>query len=203
MRFVMIVLVACFLTADIVEAAVLRVNAASTGSPIDGSSWDRAYRSPADALAAAQSGDELWVAEGTYTPAPPNGARTLSFRLKGGVALYGGFPVGAESRGDRDPDARRTLLTGDLNGNDGAGFSGRGENSYHVITLAEGEALLDGFTVSGGRADAGEDPHNSGGSGFAYLVLAGLLVAASVHVRLSKTRTRLVSAHDCRNSALE
>jgi len=139
------------------DAAVLRVNGAAVGTPIDGSSWDQAYRSPSDALANAQSGDEIWVAEGTYTPAPMDGARTLSFQLKDGVAMYGGFVVGAQTRGERDPNAHPSVLSGDLNGNDAESAS---ENSYHVVQFSEGEAVFDGFIVSGGNADGG-DPNDS------------------------------------------
>ena len=63
-----------------------------TGSN-DGTSWANAYFGPAglqSALAASSSGDQIWCAEGTYSPT--NGtSRTVSIVLKNGVEVYGGF----------------------------------------------------------------------------------------------------------------
>jgi hypothetical protein len=51
-----------------------------------------------------------------------------------------------------------TILSGDLNGDDGPGFANNDENSYHVFYHADGAELdataaLNGFTVSGGNAN--------------------------------------------------
>src|SRR5260221_9666605 len=78
-----------------VLAAVLRgvpavryVNATATGSN-DGSSWANAYTDLQAALTAAVSGDEIWVAAGTYRPTA-TATRSFSFALKNGVGVYGG-----------------------------------------------------------------------------------------------------------------
>ena len=58
--------------------------------------------------------------------------------------------------GETDPNARdvgnyETVLSGDLNGDDGPNFANNGENSYHVVTGSgiDETAILDGFTISG------------------------------------------------------
>ena len=79
------------------------------------------------ALTSAVSGQELWVAAGRYTPTSGTN-RSLSFNLKTGVALYGGFAGTETARTDRDPASNVTTLSGDLNGDD-VGFTNNGENS--------------------------------------------------------------------------
>jgi len=154
------------------------------------------------ALGLAQSGDQIWVAAGTYVPGPV-GIRTATFQLKNGVALYGGFAGGEVSLNERDSKINETILSGDLNGDDIANLAdvlfclntlpivfsectgldtngsgavetvelGVSENSYHVVDggSTDPTAVLDGFTISGGNADAVDGnghplfPDNSGG----------------------------------------
>ncbi|HSM72203.1 MAG TPA: choice-of-anchor Q domain-containing protein, partial [Anaerolineales bacterium] len=135
----------------------------------NGSSWTDAYTNLQDALSAASVGDEIWVATGTYYPTSnifypsPGTDRTVSFELKNGVAIYGGF-IGTEALfSERDPVANLTVLSGDLNGDDN-GFTNNDENSYHVVVGSgtDSTAVLNGFTVRGGNAN-GSFPNNDGG----------------------------------------
>jgi len=138
----------------------------------NGSSWADAYNYLQDALIVASNGDEIWVAEGVYKPdqksiSPPirgrsilsdsasAGDRTATFQLKNGVALYGGFANGQTQLDQRNPEAHPTILSGDLNGDDGPNFANNGENSYHVVTGSgtNNTAVLDGFTITAGNAD--------------------------------------------------
>ncbi len=61
----------------------------------EGTSWTDAMYSLQDALFYSQSGDEIWVAAGTYYPdygdAVFEGDRFASFELKDGVSVYGGL----------------------------------------------------------------------------------------------------------------
>lgn len=122
----------------------------------DGTSWATAFHDLHEALAAATVGDEVWLAEGIYHPAPPGGDQQIEFALPAGVAVYGGF-MGLElSREERDPAAHPTILSGDLNGNDGPGFENSGDNSRCVVSMAasvdpNSPSRLDGVVVSGGR----------------------------------------------------
>jgi len=154
---------------------IIYVDADATSGANDGSSWDDAYTDLQDALAAAESGtvDEIWVAEGTYKPTSGDD-RYASFQLMNGVALYGGFDpdAGDIAFDDRDWEANPTILSGDLNGDDGPDFQNYSENSYHVFyhpdsTALDGSAILDGFTITGGNADlydpSQESPRMYGG----------------------------------------
>ena len=110
----------------------------------------------------AASGDEIWVAAGTYRPGA-SGARTATFQLKNGVAVYGGFAGTETSRDARDWVANPTLLSGDL---DSSGTLTAGD-AYHVVTGSgtDATAVLDGFTIRGGNAN-GSYPDNPGGGMF-------------------------------------
>jgi parallel beta-helix repeat protein len=146
----------------------------------DGSNWANAYKHLQDALAIALYGDEIRVAQGTYTPdrnsAHPNGSgdREATFQLISGVTIKGGYA----GFGEPDPNARdiqlyETTLSGDLAGNDEPGVTpsdllnhpSRAENSYHVVTGSgtETTAVLDGFIISGGNAYTWPDYYQGGG----------------------------------------
>jgi len=144
------------LAALVVQAATIYVDESAPGAN-NGSSWANAYTDLQTALAAASSGDEIWVAKGTYKPGT---VQTASFQLKNGVALYGGYPSGG---GSRDWKNNETILSGDLIGND-ADWANRSDNSYHVVigSGTNNTAVLDGFTVSSGCAN-GTYPNERGG----------------------------------------
>lgn len=148
------------------------VDASASGAG-DGSSWTDAFPALQDALAAAEAGDEIWVARGVYHPDQGQGItpgdRLASFVLKDGVALYGGFAGTESTREERDFEANETVLSGDLLGNDNDNIDleepTRSDNSYHVVMAGEGidaSTVLDGFTITGGNANE-VAPHNGGG----------------------------------------
>lgn len=136
------------------QAAVIYVSG-SAGGANNGLSWEDAFTNLQDALAAAQPGDEIWIAAGIYTPAPPGGSRDASFELRTGVALYGGFSGEETAREERDWGLHIALLCGDLNFDDGPDYSNRSDNSYQVIRAVNvgPGAVLDGVWIIAGHAD--------------------------------------------------
>ena len=152
------------------------VDANLTTGAGDGSSWSDAFQGPLglqDAIAAAVAGDEIWVADGAYTPAAPGGPRTTSFRPKNGVAIRGGFLGGETSPANRPAfGAAPSILSGDLDGDDGPNFTNQTDNSFHVINAAgtNGQAIVEGFTVTAGAATGGGGSNDRGGG---ILALSG------------------------------
>ncbi len=150
--------------------SVLYVKADAAGA-FDGTTWADAYTDLQAALSAAESGNDIWVAAGTYTSGGPN-ARTATFQLRSGVGIYGGFAGTEASRGERDPATNLTVLSGDLNGDDLevleprelASESTRSDNSYHVVTGsgADETAVLDGFVITGGNANGSGNTDGGG-----------------------------------------
>jgi len=145
LRFVLFAGVAvCALFGGPAWAGVIRhVKADATGAN-NGLSWANAYTDLQAGLAAV-SGDEIWVAEGTYKPTTGT-LRTVSFVLKSGLGLYGGFAGTETELGQRSWETNATVLSGDI------GTSGSAaDNSYRVVVGAH-LAVLDGFTITAGNA---------------------------------------------------
>jgi hypothetical protein len=98
-------------------------------------SWETAARTVQAAINVTGSGNEVWVAAGTYEG---------TLHLLSGVALYGGF-VGTESnREDRNWTLNQTTLHAKQRG--------------RVVTVADAandRTRIDGFTITGGRAERG------------------------------------------------
>ena len=139
---------------------------AATGFNTNGASWDCAYHDLGSALAAASGGDTIVVKEGTYKPTSGTD-RSISFVLKEGVVILGGF-VGTEvNASERDWQNNETILSGEI------GTASESDNSYHVVTSNSlTNAVLDGFTITKGYADeitngsvgTGGGMHNTGGT---------------------------------------
>lgn len=150
--------------------------------PGDGSSWANALTEVADALRWAKTKEaywtaanplQIWVAGGTYnplySPADDNfgneDGMNNAFLMVKNVKLYGGFAGTETHLGARDLSltANRSILSGDYNNNDvitGIDFdlniTGNLENACHIVIASGdvGEAVLDGFTVTGGGGDS-------------------------------------------------
>jgi parallel beta-helix repeat protein/predicted outer membrane repeat protein len=143
----------------VLPTTVVYVDANAPGHN-DGSSWAHAFVYLQDALAAVRPGDEIRVAQGTYRPDEVlgyyTGDREATFGLLDDVTITGGYA----GYGEPDPNAcdisaYETVLSGDLNGDDGPAFTHTDDNSYHVVTCSGtgASAILDGFTITAGNAD--------------------------------------------------
>ncbi len=119
----------------------------------DGTSWENAYTDLQLALSDAVSGDEIWVAAGTYKPTSGTDPG-IYFPMKDGVDIYGGFAGAESSLEQRNWSANETILSGDI-----GVIDSNSDNSFNVICGAD-DARLDGFTVSGAYAGAAMYNHS-------------------------------------------
>ncbi|GCA77073.1 putative outer membrane protein pmp6 [Microcystis aeruginosa NIES-2520] len=135
---------------------------ANAGGSNNGTSWVDAFTSLQDALAAARSGDTIWVAGGTYKPTTGTD-RNATFTLKNQVEIYGGFAGSETSLSQRNVATNATILSGDI-----GTINTVTDNVYHVVTgnNTSNTAVLDGFTISGGNANGTGTNQNVGGGMF-------------------------------------
>jgi predicted outer membrane repeat protein len=148
---------------------IIYVNDDASGAT-DGTSWTDAYKRLQNALAAAASGDQIWVAAGIYYPdegaAQTNNNRGESFQLVNGVAVYGGFDPADTQLSERNPSVNIAILSGDISqddtNTDGNNIAEstthiQGSNAYNVVSNISGTidstAILDGFVITAGKAD--------------------------------------------------
>ena len=136
------------LCALLVIAAVPAANAGTCYVTTAGSNANSgaSWASPYDLQTALGAGPctEIWVAAGIYKPTPGSD-RTISFGVRPGVAVYGGFSGTETRRGQRDSAANLTVLSGDLNGDDTDVNAGNGvdvgvsannvDNSYTIVMM--------------------------------------------------------------------
>lgn len=121
-----------------IQAKVIYVDGfANNGG--DGSSWENAFITIGEALSAAVSGDEIWVASDIYYG---------QYIMKAGVSVYGGFEAIETQLEERDFVKNRTILR---NNN---GLVLKNQNG-----LTE-DAYFDGFDITG-RTTSG-----NGGGGY-------------------------------------
>ena len=159
-------LVGLVLGCSFAHAGVIYVNkSAAPGG--DGQSWATAYNELEHGLAAATSGDEIWITQGVYTPdigpnasdrefpctQSPSGedlfdiSRTRTFLLPDGVSLYGGFLGSENAVLERTLDNTATVLSGDV---------GELKNVAQVLItdpVTPSSILIDTLTIRDGQAE--------------------------------------------------
>ena len=160
------------------QPAIAFVKADASGNN-SGSNWENAINNLQDAIDLVDEHFQVWVAAGTYLPTSipqyQSGERSRSFVLKNAVPVYGGFAGNEDPASfdlsDRDFETNETILSGDFNGDDDYSsdpWTGMEENAYHVVFnnsygINFSKTYLDGFTISGGNANAGSTPNWMGG----------------------------------------
>jgi len=127
----LVLLGACVCLGPVTPAgAVVRYVNGGAAPGGDGLSWATAHDSLSTALAAAQLGDQIWVAAGRYVG---------NFTLAMGVGLYGGFAGTETELAQRDWTANPTILDGNRTG--------------AVVTspaATTASTRIDGFTITNG-----------------------------------------------------
>ena len=159
-----------FVASTFAQGRRIYVDAYATGAG-NGTSWNNAFTDLQAALFAAQAGDDVWVALGVYKPTDGYN-REISFKLKNGVRLYGGFSGVETKLEQRNWERFKTTLSGNIGLADDDT-----DNSYTILYIekADKECVVDGFNFTGGRADNSDpyvSPYSSDKSGGAIYAMA-------------------------------
>ena len=140
----------------------------------DGSSWENAYNNLHLALDKVSTGEQVWIASGTYLPGKMGDPKNTTFHLKKGIHLYGGF-AGVESKlSERDPFKYPTILSGDLNQDDIIDDldSNRTDNVWTVMLVensSDSIPIIDGLTFKSGHSDGNNKLYEESNGGGLFL----------------------------------
>ena len=146
--FFMVLGIFTFLAAT---AEVIYVKPGAASSAWQGKS--PVYSNLQEALGHAVSGDQLWVAEGVYHPTSGTD-RNISFLIKEGVKLYGGFSGTENVLADRNHALNSTILSGNI------GSSATNADNTSSVVKAIGTSgapitdatVINGFIIEDGNA---------------------------------------------------
>lgn len=138
-------------------SSIIYVDENATGFETGGC-WGDAYRSlkmALDSTSVYPNVDSILVAEGTYIPDSTN--RSVSFEMKSGISILGGYASGGSTY--RDWITNETILSGDINDT-----TLSSDNSYTIVEANNigTSAILDGFVIRDGNCNGGS---GNGGAG--------------------------------------
>ena len=155
------------------------------GPSASGLSWANAT-TLANAIDQAADGDAIYVAAGVYSPeaflesSDESDESNKTFQIHSNFILQGGFPANADDgtfdpAADYDPSSNPTTLSGMLES---------GKSAYHVVVVTaatvEGKnALLKGFTITGGYSSDTDESYSVGGNSYSKAYGAGIVVGPS------------------------
>lgn len=139
------------------HATRYHVDLSATGSGT-GLSWSNAFTDLQEALGVVIPGDEVWVAAGQYKPTTGT-SRTISFVLRNGVNLFGGFSGEESALEQRDIAANTTILSGNI------GEPGTATDNTHSVVTANNintNIIIDGFRIMSGYSGSGSGRYGAG-----------------------------------------
>ena len=126
-----------FIATTALQAKTIYVKSNGGNDSNTGDSWNTAYATLQKALGVAVTGDEIWVAEGTYTSTAIGSA---AFMIDKNIKLYGSF------KGTEDFLSERVF------GNEYTSILNGGDKEMTVYTEDPiPNALIDGFKITGGK----------------------------------------------------
>jgi hypothetical protein len=159
-------------------SADIHVRAVGGSDSNDGSTWALAVQTLEQAFALASGGDTIRVAAGEYLPfqlvdlLDPRSAVVWlgAGGDAGNLVIKGGYPAAGGPDTGRDPAGNPSIITGDLDGNDGSSVFT--DNAYHVVFFSDAtsDSRLDGMQVTAGRADVAGIPTPLDGHGAGILM---------------------------------
>lgn len=170
-RFLFLFIISILVTFKAFSQNKIYVNINASGSN-NGTSWINAFQQLQAAIDAANVGDSIWVAAGTYYPtlafdADNSGSaidREKTFYIDKNIILHGQFQ-GTETLLSQRNKAHQTILSGDL-----GVPQDTSDNAFHIIYIdgatnngaITNNTVLDGFIIEQGQATGSNFPNNSG-----------------------------------------